>query len=46
MVSELFREQRRTTIGQAQDLKEAADEHRAIYQAIRARGIRFGPGAR
>ncbi len=37
MVSELFREQRRTTIGQAQDLKEAADEHRAIYQAIRAR---------
>jgi GntR family transcriptional repressor for pyruvate dehydrogenase complex len=37
MVSELFREQRQKTIGHAEDLKEAADEHRAIYQAIRAR---------
>ncbi len=37
MVSELFREQRRPTIGPAENLKEAAAEHRAIYQAIRAR---------
>jgi GntR family transcriptional regulator, transcriptional repressor for pyruvate dehydrogenase complex len=37
MVSELFREQRQKTIGHAHDLKDAADEHRAIYQAIRAR---------
>ncbi len=36
MVSTLFREVRRRTIGRATDLKEAADEHRAIYQAIRA----------
>jgi GntR family transcriptional regulator, transcriptional repressor for pyruvate dehydrogenase complex len=36
MVSELFREQRRQTIGRASDLKESAEEHRAIYQAIRA----------
>jgi GntR family transcriptional regulator, transcriptional repressor for pyruvate dehydrogenase complex len=36
MVSALFRQVRRETIGRARDLKEAADEHRAIYQAIRA----------
>ncbi|MGB7623878.1 MAG: FadR/GntR family transcriptional regulator [Terriglobia bacterium] len=36
MVSELFREQRRQTIGRASDLKESAEEHRSIYQAIRA----------
>jgi GntR family transcriptional regulator, transcriptional repressor for pyruvate dehydrogenase complex len=36
MVSEQFREQRQRTIGRAHDLKEAADEHRAIYLAIRA----------
>jgi GntR family transcriptional repressor for pyruvate dehydrogenase complex len=36
MVSALFREVRRATIGRAHDLKEAAEEHRAIYQAIRA----------
>jgi GntR family transcriptional repressor for pyruvate dehydrogenase complex len=36
MVSELFREQRRQTISRASDLKESAEEHRAIYQAIRA----------
>ncbi len=36
MVSTLFREVRRRTIGRATDLKEAADEHRAIYQAIRS----------
>jgi len=37
MASELFREQRRRSIGRARDFKEAASEHRAIYQAIRAR---------
>ncbi len=36
MISALFREVRRQTIGRAHDLKEAAEEHRAIYQAIRA----------
>jgi GntR family transcriptional repressor for pyruvate dehydrogenase complex len=36
MVSELFRQQRRETIGRAHDLKDAADEHRRIYLAIRA----------
>jgi GntR family transcriptional repressor for pyruvate dehydrogenase complex len=36
MVSELFRQQRRKTIGRASDLKDAADEHRQIYLAIRA----------
>jgi GntR family transcriptional repressor for pyruvate dehydrogenase complex len=36
MVSEIFREQRQRTIGQADDLRLAADEHRAIYLAIRA----------
>jgi GntR family transcriptional regulator, transcriptional repressor for pyruvate dehydrogenase complex len=35
MVSEQFREQRQQTIAGAHDLKEAADEHRAIYLAIR-----------
>lgn len=37
MVSELFRQQRRQTIGRAHDLKDAAEEHRRIYLAIRAR---------
>jgi GntR family transcriptional regulator, transcriptional repressor for pyruvate dehydrogenase complex len=37
MVSELFREQRRHAIGHARDLKDAVTEHRAIYQAVRAR---------
>jgi GntR family transcriptional repressor for pyruvate dehydrogenase complex len=37
MVAEQFREQRQRSIGRAQDLKEAADEHRAIYVALRAR---------
>jgi GntR family transcriptional repressor for pyruvate dehydrogenase complex len=37
MVAEQFREQRQRTIGRASDLKEAADEHRAIYLAVRAR---------
>jgi len=36
MVSELFRQQRRQTIGRAHDLKDAAEEHRRIYLAIRA----------
>ena len=37
MVAEQFREHRQQTIGRAHDLKEAADEHRAIYLAVRAR---------
>jgi GntR family transcriptional repressor for pyruvate dehydrogenase complex len=36
MVSELFRRQRRQTIARAHDLKDAAEEHRRIYLAIRA----------
>lgn len=36
MVSAMFRELRQRTIGQASDLKDAAEEHRIIYQAIRA----------
>jgi GntR family transcriptional repressor for pyruvate dehydrogenase complex len=36
MVSALFLEQRRRTISQAHDLREAAEEHRVIYLAIRA----------
>lgn len=36
MVSELFRQQRRRTIDRAHDLKEAAEEHRRIYLAIKA----------
>jgi GntR family transcriptional repressor for pyruvate dehydrogenase complex len=36
MVSELFRQQRRQTIGRASDLKEAAEEHRRVYLAIKA----------
>ena len=35
MVSEIFYEQRRRTVEQAGDMKEAADLHRAIYQALR-----------
>ena len=35
MVAEQFREQRQQTIGRARDLKDAADEHRAIYLAVR-----------
>ena len=35
MVAEQFREHRQQTIGRASDLKEAADEHRAIYLAVR-----------
>ncbi len=37
MISTLFREFRRTSIGKARDLKQSAEEHRLIYQAIRAR---------
>jgi GntR family transcriptional repressor for pyruvate dehydrogenase complex len=37
MVAEQFREQRQRSIDRAQDLKQAADEHRAIYVALRAR---------
>lgn len=37
MVAEQFREHRQRSIGHASDLKEAADEHRAIYLAVRAR---------
>jgi len=36
MVSALFRELRQGTIRRARDLRQAADEHLAIYQAIRA----------
>lgn len=36
MVSSIFQQVRQQTIRRARDLKEAADEHRAIYQAIRA----------
>lgn len=36
MVAEQFRELRRRTIDHARDLKQAADEHRAIYLALRA----------
>jgi GntR family transcriptional repressor for pyruvate dehydrogenase complex len=36
MVATMFRELRQRTIGRARDLKEAAEEHRVIYQAIRA----------
>ena len=36
MVSELFRQQRRQTIERAHDLRDAAEEHRRIYLAIRA----------
>lgn len=37
MISTLFREFRRVSIGRARDLKQSAEEHRLIYQAIRAR---------
>jgi len=39
MVSALYYEQRRVTAGQAsdRDLRDAAQSHREIYQAIRAR---------
>jgi len=37
MVAEQFREQRQRSISHAHDLKQAADEHRAIYVALRAR---------
>ncbi len=37
MVSTAFHRMRRQTIGRAHDLKDAAEEHRAIYQAIRSR---------
>ena len=37
MVAKVFYELRRGRIGVARDLRVAADEHRAIYQAIRAR---------
>jgi GntR family transcriptional repressor for pyruvate dehydrogenase complex len=37
MVSKLFYELRRQSIGVATDKKQAAEEHRLIYQAIRAR---------
>ncbi len=37
MVSSMFEQVRRLTIRGARDLREAAEEHRVIYQAIRAR---------
>jgi GntR family transcriptional repressor for pyruvate dehydrogenase complex len=39
MVSTAFHRLRQQTIGRARDLKDAAEEHRAIYQAIRARDV-------
>lgn len=36
MVATMFRELRQQTIGRARDLRDAAEEHRVIYQAIRA----------
>ena len=43
MVSTMFREMRQRTIARARDLRQAAEEHRLIYQAIRAHD---GPKAR
>jgi len=37
MASSLFYEQRRITIEQARNLRESADMHRKIYQAVRTR---------
>ena len=39
MVSTMFRELRQRTIGRARDLRDAAEEHRIIYQAIRAHDV-------
>jgi GntR family transcriptional regulator, transcriptional repressor for pyruvate dehydrogenase complex len=39
MVSKMFYELRRESIGVAKDMKLAAEEHRLIYQAIRARDV-------
>jgi GntR family transcriptional repressor for pyruvate dehydrogenase complex len=36
MVSTMFRQLRQLTIGRAHDFRQAAEEHRVIYQAIRA----------
>ncbi len=37
MISTLFRDFRRASIGRARDLKQSAEEHLLIYQAVRAR---------
>ena len=37
MLSEVFYERRRETVGRARDLKESAEMHRRIYMAIRQR---------
>ena len=37
IMASLFYEQRRVTIEKAHDLRESADMHRRIYQAIRSR---------
>lgn len=37
MVSEIFYEQRRKTAAHGRDLKEAADHHRSLYNALRQR---------
>jgi GntR family transcriptional repressor for pyruvate dehydrogenase complex len=39
MVAAMFRQLRRRTIGRARDLKNAAEEHRLIYRAIRAHDV-------
>src|SRR5690606_3994536 len=40
MVSALFYEQRRKTVENGRDLKQAAQAHRAIYHAIRAHDVK------
>jgi GntR family transcriptional repressor for pyruvate dehydrogenase complex len=37
MVASMFFEQRQATIAKARNLRETADQHRRIYQAIRTR---------
>lgn len=44
-VSELVYETRRSTVERATDLKESAEMHRRIYQAIKARSAERARGA-
>ena len=39
MVADLFYDQRKTTVDHWRGAPEAAEQHRRIYQAIRARNI-------
>jgi GntR family transcriptional repressor for pyruvate dehydrogenase complex len=45
MVAAMFRELRRQTIGRAHDLRQSAEEHRLIYQAIRTHDPERARGA-